>query len=133
MAAKTTWFRVPARPFARWGMMATMLGVAGMAVGCGGAARPTQTQSDAVASVRAAEAVGATEHPRASYHLQLANEQVASAEQWMARGDNERARALLERARADADLAVALAREGQTLSEAQAAREHIDALRRGTI
>lgn len=85
---------------------ATLLGLA-----CGGAALPTDKLTAAESSMRAAEEVGAKSVPRAELHLKLAQEQVEQAKKLADDGDGDRAAQVLTRARADADLAIALARE----------------------
>jgi len=81
-------------------------------VGCGGShPPPTQPLADAQAADRSAQELGANAVPAARLHLKLAQEQMLKAKQLMENGDNERAEALLVRAKADAELAVSLARE----------------------
>lgn len=112
-----------------------VLGVAGgllIAAGCGSSPPPTRAQTDAIAAVRSAEALDAESTPAAAYQLELARGQVREGETLMRRGEMDRARTALERAKADADLAVALRREAQARAAAEAAHEHIDTLRRET-
>lgn len=79
---------------------------------CGGSLpEPTQKMSDAQAAERSARELGANEVPSAQLSLKLAQEQIAHARKAIADGDNERAGALLVRAKADAELAIASARE----------------------
>jgi hypothetical protein len=54
-------------------------------------------------------------------HLQLAHEQIAQASAAMKDGDNARADALLLRAKADAELAIALTKDQSATTEAQKA------------
>jgi hypothetical protein len=70
-------------------------------------------------SIRAAEEVGAPRVPQASLHLQLAKEENGQAQQLIKDGDTKRAEGQLMRAQADAELAVALAREAPMQVEAQ--------------
>lgn len=91
----------------------------GCFVACGGAAVPEAQVVAAKSSVSAAEAVGAKEEPNAALHLKLAEDGIVEAEQLIEEGENERAKAVLERARSDADLAVALAKEAETRKAAQ--------------
>jgi len=95
---------------------ATLLGL-----GCGGAALPADKLTAAEASMRAAEEVGAKSVPRAELHLKLAQEQVEQARRLADDGDEERASQVLVRARADAELAVALAREAAAQKDLEAA------------
>lgn len=79
---------------------------------CASAPQPTERLVSAEASLRAADEVGAKRYPQAEYHAQLAREQLEQARKLMADGDNERADMLLRRATADAEVAVAISREG---------------------
>ena len=83
---------------------------------------PTQRLIDAESSMREARAAGAEQDPRGAGHLKLANEELAQAKKAMQDGDEERAAYVLERAKADADLAAMLAREGQAEAQANQAR-----------
>ena len=49
-------------------------------VGCAGAEVPAQKVTDSRAAIRAAEEVGAKQHPQAALHLELARDQVALAQ-----------------------------------------------------
>lgn len=92
-----------------------------MAVACGSAPQPTERLATAQAAVRAAKEVGAKDVPQAQLHTQLAEEQVQQAQKMIENGDNERAEMVLRRATADAELAVALARENESQKQAEAA------------
>jgi hypothetical protein len=72
---------------------------------------PTQRLADAQSSERSAREVGADKAPAAQLSLKLSQDQIAQAQKAMSDGDNERADALLIRARADSELALAQARE----------------------
>ena len=79
---------------------------------CGGSfPPPTQRLADAQSAERSARELGANDEPSAKLSLKLADEQITQAQKVMADGDNERADSLLIRAKADAELAVAQARE----------------------
>jgi hypothetical protein len=80
-------------------------------VGCGGGAVPTEQMASAKAAVRASHELGAATVPDARLHQQLAEEQIARARKLMEDGENDRAALVLERAQADAELSVALARQ----------------------
>lgn len=101
---------------------------------CGGASMPEPRQrlADAQSASRAAVEIGAEKNADARLHVQLAEEQIAAARARMAAGDNERATYLLVRARADAELAVALARQQQALDEKQAAADRAASVTGGT-
>jgi hypothetical protein len=72
---------------------------------------PTQRMADAESAQRSAREVGANNEPSAQLSLKLADEQIAQAQKAMKDGDNARADSLLIRAKADAELAIAKARE----------------------
>jgi hypothetical protein len=72
---------------------------------------PTQRLADAQSATRSARELGANSEPTAQLSLKLADEQIAQAQKAIASGDNARAESLLVRAKADAELAVAQARE----------------------
>jgi hypothetical protein len=90
--------------------------------GCGGTfPAPTQQLADTESAERSAVELGAATQPNAQLHLQLAQEQLAQAKASMQDGNNERANALLLRARSDAELAIALTREQSAKTGAQGA------------
>jgi hypothetical protein len=70
-------------------------------------------------SIRAAEELGAPKVPQASLHLQLAKEENEHAQKFIKDGDTKSAEGQLLRAQADAELALALAREAPMQIEAQ--------------
>jgi len=72
---------------------------------------PTQRLADAQSAERSAREVGANDAPAAQLSLKLSQDQISQAEKAMAAGDNERADALLIRAKMDGELALAQARE----------------------
>lgn len=95
-----------------------------LALGCGSSwPEPKQPMAEAESASRSAREVGADEQPAAKLRVTLADEQIAEAKAAIAKGDNERATYLLVRARADAELALALAHEQNALSEKQKAVE----------
>lgn len=100
-------------------MRATIILVA--LLGCASTPVPADRMAQSQASLRAAEEVGAKNVPPAALHLQLAQEQMEQGKQLIKNGDNERARFVLLRAEADAELAVALAREQSMRDAAQKA------------
>jgi Domain of unknown function (DUF4398) len=98
-----------------------VIGATLFGLGCGGAAVPAEKLTDAEASIRAAQEVGGNSVPQAELHLKLAQEQVATARKLSADGENERAAQVLLRAKADAELALALARDAQAQQSLEAA------------
>lgn len=77
--------------------------------------------AEAESAARSAREVGADAQPAAKLKVNLADEQIAAAKAAVAEGDNERATYLLVRARADAELALALAHEQDALNAKQKA------------
>jgi hypothetical protein len=88
---------------------------------------PTQRLVDAQSANRSAMELGADKEPQAKLHYKLAEEQVAKANVVLKNGDNRRADMMLVRAKADADLALALTKEAKAKDEAQKAAEQAKA------
>jgi hypothetical protein len=82
---------------------------------------PSLAAEDSAGAIRAAEEVGAAHSPEAAFHLELAKEQFENARKLTKPDDRQASTRLLLRARADADLALALTRESSSKLEAQAA------------
>lgn len=118
----------------RLSFTASALGIAALSalfvgVGCAGARSPQEKLTSSAAAIRAAEEVGAPAQPQASFHLKLARDQVARAKELIKDGDEERAQLVLMRAEADAELAIALAKESRARSEADQAMGQIQTLK----
>lgn len=96
--------------------------------GCGSAPPPTKSAAATEAAIRAAQEVGAHQTPEASLHLQLAKEQYDEAQKLIDEDETRRARLVLERARADAELALVLARKTAAMAEAQAVNQKVSEL-----
>ena len=105
--------------------------VAMAAAGCA-STEPNQRMESTSGAIRAAEEVGAPKVPQAALYLQLAKEQSDHAKQLIADGKQEEASSLLNRAQADAELAVALVREDNDRAAANEALERVKALRAGS-
>ena len=100
------------------------------AAGCGASyPPPTARMADSESAVRAAQEVGGQNEPQAALHLKLAQEQIDQAKQLMTDGDNERADFVLMRADADAELAVALARQSTAQQQAKDAQVQLAKLK----
>jgi hypothetical protein len=93
-----------------------------LAGACASHPYPAARVGSAEATLRAAHEAGAARFPNAAMHLRLANDALSRARQSMAHGDYDRAERQLLRSEADAQLAIALAREAERMS-AQDARE----------
>ena len=101
-----------------------ILACASFAFGCGSSMpEPKQPLADAEAASRSAQEVGASSQPAAKLHVKLADEQITRAKALIANGDNDEATYVLLRARADAELALALAREQAAIVDKQKAIE----------
>jgi len=111
---------------ATW-MVVGVVTVGAFAAGCGGA--PPPSEEGAHAAIRGAHEVGAEGQPQSAYYLQLARDQMASAEQMTTRGQVPEAKRMLLRAQSDAELAIALAGEGHDRDEAQQLGQHINDMR----
>lgn len=110
-------------------LTALILASTGVIAACGGGPKPEAQAAQSQAAISAAEAVGAQSYPKAALHLKMARDQVKTAELLMADGDNDEANLVLQRAEADAQLALALAREEKQRAEAREAMKKIDELK----
>jgi hypothetical protein len=97
---------------------------------CGGAAVPQEALTAAQADVKGAEVGGAAENPKAALHLKLAKDGIEAAQKQIADGDNETAARSLDRAQADAELALSLAKEAKAQGDASEATEQVGKLRK---
>ena len=98
-------------------------------IGCGGAAVPHDQLAASQAAVRAAEEVGANNLPQAELHVRFAKDQIDRAKALIADDENEEAKLVLQRAQADAELAIALTKESSVRAEAHQAMQQVQALR----
>lgn len=105
---------------------------ASLALGACASAIPTERLQSSSAAIRAAEEVGAERVPQAALHLQLAKEQSDRAKKLIDTGDRDEAALLLARAEADANLAVALARNAEEQRAAQLQRDKLESLKSET-
>jgi urease accessory protein UreE len=80
----------------------------------------------AEAAIRGAQEVNASQQPRAALHLKLAQEETDKARREMEDGYNEEAELTLRRAQADAELAIAISKEQETVAKAQAAQQRLE-------
>jgi len=88
-------------------------------VACASTPAPHEREASSEASIRAANEVGAAQVPQAALHLKLAQEQLEKGKAQMKNGDNNEAAYTFLRAQADAELALSLARENKTRTDAQ--------------
>jgi hypothetical protein len=113
----------------RSGMFSMLLAV-GVLGACGGSQLSQSKVSEVNAAVRAAEAVGANDQPKAALHLQLARDEIAAAQRLAKDGEEEDAQLVLERARIDAELALQLARTEQEQQKARQAWQKVQELKK---
>jgi hypothetical protein len=97
--------------------------------GCGSYPAPTERVTSTEAAIRGASEVGASQVPRAALHLKLAQEQTDKAKRLMQDGYNKRAELALKQAQADAELAIAIAKENQALEKAKTAQAEVEKYR----
>ena len=89
---------------------------------------PEEQLTNAKASVLAAEQLDAEKVPSAALHVQLAREQISEARMLLKEGQERRASLRLQRASADAELAVALAKEEPVRADAERALQEVKTL-----
>jgi hypothetical protein len=112
-----------------FGLLASLAAMT--ATACGGSyPEPKDAFSQSEAAIRSASEMGAERVPSASLHLKFARDQVAEAKKKTDDGDNRRAEFVLLRARADAELALLLAKTAKSQQDAKAAEEHVAEIRK---
>jgi hypothetical protein len=100
------------------------LAASGLILGCAGSfPPPTQNLAQAQSATRSAMELGAAKLPNAQLHVELSRELMAQATLAMNNGDNERADGLINRAKSDAELAIALMRDSSAKTGAIDATE----------
>jgi Domain of unknown function (DUF4398) len=105
--------------------------VAVATAGCASYPVPVQRMADAEGATRSAQDLGAASSPQGQLHLKLAEEETAQAKQLIANGDNQRADYVLMRAKADAELAVAEAKDTTAEQQAGTAQAKTSEMRSG--
>ena len=95
---------------------------------CASAPPPNDRMASSEAAIRGAREVGAEQIPQGALELKLAQEELEKAKALMRDGDNSAASFMLLRSQADAELALALAREAKTHAEAQLAIDKVRAI-----
>jgi hypothetical protein len=108
----------------------SLASLAAVVLACGGAQLNQAHVAEVQSSVKAAEAVGANDQPKAALHLQLARDEMAEAQRLAKDGEEEDAELVLDRARADAELAMQLARTEQEQEKARQAWLKIQELKK---
>ncbi len=103
--------------------------VSALGLACASTPVPHERLASASGAIRAAEETGADKVPTAALYLKLAKEGIERSQKLIKSDDNHRATLVLERAEADADLALSLAREAPLRAEAQKASEDLQAIK----
>lgn len=102
-----------------------------LASACASSTLPQQQLMNTQGAIASAQELKAAENPDAKLHLQYATEQLAAAKRLMDDNEKTEARRMLDRASADADLALTLARTAKVHRESLAARAEVDQLLSG--
>ena len=102
-----------------------------LVVACGGSSLPPAKAADTQSSISAAAAVGADQNPQAALHLKMARDQLKQAQGLIEDGKDDEARLVLERATADAEVALMITREAQAAANLKKARGEVEALQSG--
>ena len=100
--------------------------VAGLLAGCASSTANQGRLAASQAAVRAADEVGASNVPKASLHLQLAREEIEQAKKLIRTREGVKADFVLQRAEADAELALILAKEAPVQAETQAVLDKLE-------
>jgi hypothetical protein len=100
-----------------------------LAGGCAAGNFNQQRMIDTQATVAAAEELDESEDPEVSLHLKYARDQLAAARRLIDEGEDEEANRMLERAHADAQLALAMARTERSRKQAREAWAEVEELR----
>ena len=82
-------------------------------VACGGSTLPSARIADTQSSISAAAAVGAEQNPQAALHLKMARDQLRQAQDLANDGKDDQAKLVLQRADADAEVALMITREAE--------------------
>ena len=100
-----------------------------LACGCASYPMPADRMAQAEAAARSAQETGANAIPQGQLHLKLAREEIVEAQALISDKHNKRADFVLLRAQADAELALAEAREEQARGEARKVLDQITFMR----
>ncbi len=101
--------------------------------GCATAPVTSERLSATEAPIRAAAELGAARVPQAALQLKLAQDEMEQAKLLLKDGNKQRAEMMLLRAQADAELAVALAKEAPLQAEAKNAAEQVKAMQQSNL
>jgi hypothetical protein len=97
-------------------------------IACAGSSLPPAKVAETQSSISAAAAVGADQNPQAALHLKMARDQLSEAQVLIDSGKNDEARLVLERANADAEVALMITREAEAGAGVKKTQADVDAL-----
>ena len=100
------------------------------ASGCAANNFNQQRMVDTQATVAAVEELDEDEDPEVSLHLKYARDQLAAARRLLDEGDEDEANRMLDRAHADAQLALAMARTERSRKDAREAWAEVEEVRK---
>jgi len=106
------------------------------AVGCVGVVGNVPSSEpllDSQVTIQQAEETGAAQHPEAAQHLEWARQQTQGARRLIEQNRRDEAALFLKRAAADAELALALAREAPARAEADQLLQQVRQLQQDTV
>lgn len=101
-------------------------------VACGGSSLPPAKAADTQASISAAAAVGADQNPQAALHLKMARDQLRQAQELIANDHGNQAKLVLDRASADAELALMITREAEASANVKKTQADVAGLQNQT-
>ena len=99
-----------------------------LAVACGGSSLPPAKVADTQSAISAATAVGADQHPQAALHLKMARDQLKQAQSLNEDDKADEAQLVLQRADADAEVALMITREAQAAANLKKAQADVQGL-----
>ena len=97
-------------------------------VACGGSTLPPARIADTQSSISAAAAVGAEQNPQAALHLKMARDQLNQAQELANDGKDDQAKLVLQRANADAEVALMITREAEASAGVRKTQADVQAL-----
>jgi hypothetical protein len=109
---------------------AALMAILGAA--CASFPAPYDKLATSEAAVKAATEMGAKDVPQAANYLEVAQNELDQGKGLIRKGENRDARDMLLRSHADADLALATARENKTRVAANEAKARLEAAKSGT-
>jgi len=98
---------------------------------CGGSSLPPAKAADTQASISAAAAIGADQNPQAALHLKMARDQLKQAQDLISRDQGDQAKLVLDRANADAEVALIITREAEASANVRKTQADTAALQNG--